>query len=239
MEFASPLIPATLLRRYKRFLADVRLDDGTEMTVHCANPGAMLGLKAEGARIWIEDSHNPKRKLRHSWKLVELPGGHMAGIDTAVPNRIVGEALRAGRISELAGYETVRAEVKYGTNSRVDFLLSGAGRRDAYVEVKNVHLLRNGDWAEFPDSVTARGTKHLAELSEMVAQGHRAVMLYAIQRTDCARFRLAGDIDPAYARAFDAARDAGVEVLAYGTSISPQEITLTAPLPVDPGAQAQ
>lgn len=238
MEFASPLIPATLIRRYKRFLADVRLDDGTEMTVHCANPGAMLGLKDEGARIWLEDSGNPRRKLRHSWKLVELPEAHMAGIDTAVPNRVVGEALREGRVAELARYDTVRPEVKYGENSRVDFLLSGDGLPDAYVEVKNCHLRRSGDWAEFPDSVTARGAKHLEELSRMVVAGHRAVMLYLVQRTDCARFRLAGDIDPAYARAFDTARAAGVEMLAYGTRIDRNGITLTSAIAVDPTPQS-
>lgn len=231
MDFASPLIPATLIRRYKRFLADVRLDDGTEMTVHCANPGSMLGLQDEGLRIWLEDSRNPKRKLRYSWKLIELPGGHMAGIDTALPNRIVGAALRGGQIAGLSGYDDLRAEVKYGRKSRVDFLLSGKGRPDAFVEVKNVTLRRDGDWAEFPDSVTARGARHLEELSEMVRQGHRAVMFYLVQRTDCARLCLARDLDPAYAAAFDAARRAGVEVLAHGTRISPGGIALGAALP--------
>lgn len=174
MRFQTPLIPGRLIRRYKRFLADVELDNGTVVTAHCANPGAMLGLKDEGLRIWLEPNDDPKRKLKYGWRLAELPGGHWAGIDTAVPNRIVKEALLARAVPELAAYETVRPEVKYGRKSRVDFLLSGDGLRDAYVEVKNVHLRRDGDWAEFPDSVTTRGARHLDELSDMVAEGHRA-----------------------------------------------------------------
>ena len=151
----------------------------------------------------------------------------MACIDTSVPNRVVGAALRAGALPELCGYADIRAEVKYGDRSRVDFLLTGTGP-DAYVEVKNVHLRRHGDIAEFPDAVTARGARHLAELARVAAAGHRAVMLYLVQRTDCARFALAGDIDPAYARAFDAAE--GVEVLVYGTRIDTRGVTLGARL---------
>ena len=228
MRFQTPLVPARLLRRYKRFLADMRLDDGREVTAHCPNPGAMTGLAEPGMRCWLEPNDDPARKLKYGWRLVELAGGHMAGIDTSVPNRVVGEALRAGAIAELAGYERVRAEVKYGDRSRVDFLLSGGGP-DAYVEVKNVHLRRRGDIAEFPDAVTARGTRHLADLARVAAEGHRAVMLYLVQRTDCARFALAADIDPAYARAFAAAE--GVEVLVYGTRIDTAGVQLGAPLP--------
>ena len=231
MRFQTPLIRARLIRRYKRFLADIRLEDGREVTAHCANPGAMLGLAEPGAAIWAEPNDDPKRKLRWSWKLVELPGGHFAGIDTSIPNKVVAEALAARAIPALTGYERVRAEVKYGLSSRIDFLLEGPAGR-TYVEVKNVHLRREGDWAEFPDCVTARGAKHLAELAEMVAVGHRAVMLYLVQRTDCARFRLAGDLDPAYARAFVAARAAGVEALCHATAIDTRGVTLAAPLPV-------
>lgn len=182
MRFATPLVPATLIRRYKRFLSDIVLDDGREVTAHCPNPGAMTGLAAPGMRIWVEPNDDPKKKLKFGWRLTELSGGHMAGIDTGVPNRVVGEALRAGLVPGLAG--DVRAEVKYGTNSRVDFLVS-CGGLDTYVEVKNCHLRRTGTLAEFPDCVTLRGAKHMNELAEMVQQGHRAVLVFLVQRTDC------------------------------------------------------
>ncbi len=234
MRFAGPLIRGTLLRRYKRFLADVMLEDGREVTAHCANPGAMLGLNAPGLRVWLEPSADPRRKLGFAWRLVELPGGHFAGIDTGLPNRLVAEALAAGELPGLAGYATVRPEVRYGSNSRVDFVLSAPGRPDAYVEVKNVHLRRDQDWAEFPDSVTARGARHLRELSAMSAAGRRAVMLYVVQRTDCARLRLAADLDPAYAAAAAEARAAGVEVLAHGTRIDTDGVWLDRALPVEP-----
>ncbi len=233
MQFDRPLVRGILLRRYKRFLADVTLEDGREVTAHCANPGAMLGLKDPGMAIWVEPNDNPKRKLKFAWRLVELPDGHWAGIDTSIPNRVVGDTLRSGDIAELAGYADIRAEVKYGQNSRIDFLATGPGRPDTYIEVKNVHLRRDGSHAEFPDSVTARGAKHLRELSEMVAQGHRAVMFYLVQRTDCTAFRLAPDLDPAYAQAFAAARAAGVEMICYDTAISPAGISIRSPLPVD------
>ncbi len=237
MKFQAPLIKATLVRRYKRFLADVVLADGRTVTAHCGNPGAMLGLNTPGSTIWVEPNDDPKRKLKYAWKLNELPGGHWAGIDTNLPNRIIGAALRDRQIPELAEYSGVRPEVKYGENSRIDFLLSQNGLRNVYVEVKNVHLRRTGDLAEFPDCVTARGTKHLNELSNMVARGHRAVMLYFVQRTDCARFKLAADLDPAYATAFDLARAGGVEVLCYGAAISKDGISLAGPLPVDAAKQ--
>ena len=233
MRFEPSLIPGTLVRRYKRFLSDIRLDDGQEIVAHCANPGAMLGLKEPGMRVWVQPTTDPKRKLQWSWRLVELPGGYFAGIDTSLPNRIVGDRLRTGAVKELANYPGVRAEVKYGQNSRVDFLLSGDGLPDCYVEVKNVHLSRGDGLAEFPDSVTARGTKHLAELSDMVAQGHRAMMFYFVQRTDCRSMSLADDIDATYAAAFDAAARAGVEVLVYDTKIDQGSVELNQRLPFE------
>jgi sugar fermentation stimulation protein A len=232
MRFASPLIRGRLLRRYKRFLADVMLEDGREVTAHCANPGAMLGLNAPGTAVWLEASADPRRKLGFAWRLVELEDGHFAGIDATLPNRLVAEALAEGAIPALAGYASVRPEVRYGTRSRIDFLLSGPGRPDAWVEVKNVHLRRTGALAEFPDSVTARGARHLRELARMAAAGQRAVMLYVVQRTDCARFALAADLDPAYAAAAAAARDAGVEALAHATRIDPAGVRLGEALPV-------
>jgi len=232
MEFAKPLMRATLLRRYKRFLADATLEGGATVTAHCANPGSMMGLNAPGLPIWLEPNDDPTRKLRYSWKLAELPGGHWAGIDTATPNRVAGEALRARAIPELAAYGQVRAEVRYGAASRVDFLLTEPGLPDAYVEVKNVHLRRTNDWAEFPDSVTARGARHLDELGNMAERGARAVMLYVIQRTDCARMAMAADLDPAYAAAFLRARARGVEALAWVCAISPRGVRLSHPAPV-------
>lgn len=238
MRFQTPLVPGALIRRYKRFLADVRLEDGREVTAHCPNPGAMMGLSEPGRRIWLEPNDDPKKKLKFGWRLVELGPSHMAGIDTSVPNRVVFEALSEGRIASLAGYSDIRPEQSYGENSRIDFLLRAPGRPDAYVEVKNVHLRRNGDWAEFPDCVTARGAKHLHELARIAEAGGRAVMLYVVQRTDCARFRLAPDLDPAYAMAFDVVRARGVEMLCHGTEIDSHGIALAGPLPVDPETQA-
>lgn len=232
MRFQTPLIPGRLIRRYKRFLADILLEDGQEVIAHCANPGAMTGLDGKGLRVWLEPNDDPKKKLDYGWRLLELPGGAWVGIDTSVPNRVIRESLEAGQISELAAYSNVRPEVKYGQASRVDFLLTEPGLPDAYVEVKNVHLSREPGWAEFPDSPTARGTKHLNELAAMKQQGARAVMLYLVQRDDCERFRLAGDVDPKYAAAFKAATSAGVEVLCYDTFIDTTEVTLRRPLPV-------
>jgi sugar fermentation stimulation protein A len=232
MEFAAPLVPGRLLRRYKRFLADIELVSGEVVTAHCANPGAMLGLNMPGLKVWVEPNDDPKKKLRYGWRLVEF-GDDWAGIDTGVPNKVVGEALRMRRIPELADYGHVRPEVRYGANSRIDFLLTGAGLPDAYVEVKNVHLMRDPGLAEFPDSVTKRGAKHLDELAAMVAAGHRAMMLYCVQRTDCDRLALAGDLDPGYAAAFVRARAAGVEAMAWACAISPAGIALDRPVRID------
>ena len=242
MRFVSELVPATLIRRYKRFLADVELADRSVITVHVANPGAMTGLQTEGARVWLSKSPSPARKLPYSWELVEAGFGgayELVGVNTMHPNPIVAEALAAGTIPELAGYATIRREVKYGRvlngkGSRVDFLLEDSARPPCYVEVKNVHLMRREGIAEFPDSVTARGAKHLAELEEMVATGARAVMLFVIQIGSARTLRLARDIDPAYARAFDKARAAGVEVLAWTCDLTQQEINLGHSIPVEP-----
>lgn len=235
MRFPSPLIPATLVARYKRFLADVVLPSGETVTAHCANPGSMLGLAAPGSRVWLSRSDNPARKLGHSWELVEVDfgaGPELVGINTAHPNALVAEAITDGTITELAGYPSLRREVKYGRNSRVDMLLSGGGRPDCYVEVKNVHLMRRTGLAEFPDSVTARGAKHLAELGDMVAAGHRAVMVFLIQIGSAERFTLAGDIDPTYAAAFATARGRGVEAMAYRCVIAADAIRVADAVPV-------
>lgn len=230
MRFQTPLVPAVLLRRYKRFLADVQLEDGREVTAHCANPGSMMGLKDPGMKVWLEPNDDPKKKLKFGWRLVDHENGHFTGVDTSVPNRALRSALMAHEVPELAGYPMVRPEVKYGQNSRIDFLLSGQGP-DCYVEVKSVTLSRCDGVAEFPDSVTARGAKHLAELQAMIGEGHRAMMFYLVQRTDAEVVTLAEDIDPTYAVAFDSAVAAGVEVMAYGCSITPEAITIGSPLP--------
>ena len=232
MRFQTPLVPARLIRRYKRFLADIQLGDGREVTAHCANPGSMMGLAEPGMKIWVEPNDDPKKKLKYGWRLVDHENGHYTGVDTAVPNRALKAALIAGEVPEFAEYSTVLPEQKYGEKSRIDFLLRQDGLQDAYVEVKSVTLSRQAGLAEFPDSVTARGTKHLGELAAMVGEGHRAVMFYLVQRTDCERMTLAGDIDPTYAAAFEAARAAGVEVLCYGTKISPEGVELGRPVPL-------
>jgi len=235
MRFSAPLMPATLVRRYKRFLADVVLPSGETITVHCANPGAMTGLNVPGARVWLSKSANAARKLPHSWELIEVDlgaGVELVGINTGHPNALAGEAIAAGLIPELAGYATARREVRYGESSRVDFLLEGPPRPACYVEIKNVHLMRERGLAEFPDAVTRRGARHLAELAAMVAAGHRAMMLFLIQIGSAQCFKLARDIDPAYGQAYDAARRAGVEVIAYRCVISRDGIEVAQPVAI-------
>ena len=232
MQFPDPLIRGRLQRRYKRFLADVVLDDGTEVVAHCANPGSMLGLAAPGATVWLSPSRNPARKLEYSWELVESDGA-LVGIHTGRANALVAEALEAGRIPELGGYGRRRPEVRYGTGSRIDFLLEppeDSSRPACYLEVKSVTLKRRGALAEFPDAVTARGAKHLAELAEVARRGDRAVLFFLVQRSDCAAVAAAADIDPAYAEALAGAVAQGVEVLCYGCDLSPAAITLDARL---------
>ncbi|MBF0249518.1 MAG: DNA/RNA nuclease SfsA [Alphaproteobacteria bacterium] len=232
MKFETPLITGKLIKRYKRFLTDVELDDGTVVVAHCANSGSMLSVNEPGARVWLSPAANPDRKLKYTWELIEIGGSAMVGINTQHPNRIVAEAIEAGKVAELTGYSSIRREVKYGKNSRIDIFLEDAARPACYVEVKNTTMRRDlspGAPAEFPDAVTSRGAKHLEELADMVAQGHRAVMFYLIQRDDADSFTLAADIDPTYAEGLKAAMKAGVEVVAYGCRVTPDEIEITAP----------
>lgn len=230
MLFPTPLARGTLVQRYKRFFADIALDDGTEITAHCPNPGAMLGLNTPGLRAWVSRSDDPKRKLAHTLELVEADGG-LVGINTMHPNRLVAEALAADAIPELAGYASHRREVRYGAASRIDFLLESPDRPPCWLEVKNCHLMREPGLAEFPDCVAARSLKHLHELAAMVAEGHRAVMLFVVQRTDCDRFAACAELDPAYARGLLEAAEAGVEVLVRGCTIAPDAVSLAHAIP--------
>ena len=237
MRFASPLVDGVLLRRYKRFLADVVLSGGETVTAHVPNSGAMLGVDAPGLRVWLSRAANPARKLAYTLEMVEADGC-LVGVNTGHPNALAAEAVAAGLIPQLAGYATLRREVRYGENSRIDLLLEAPDRPPAYVEVKNVHMRRahrfDGRAAEFPDCVTSRGAKHLRELESVVAAGGRAVMLYLVQREDCTHLRMAEDIDPAYAAALAHAVQAGVEALCYSCRMTPEAIALGRPLPVHP-----
>lgn len=251
MRFPSPLVRGRLVQRYKRFFADVVLEDGTALTAHCPNPGAMLGLNAPGLPVWLSRSDDPKRKLAHTLELVEVDGG-VVGINTMHPNRLVAEALAEGAIAEVAGYQRIRREVKYGLASRIDFLLESDGRAPCYLEVKNVqsylqrelrpdhrlwlevkncHLVRTAGLAEFPDCVAARSLKHLRELAAMVQQGDRAVALFVVQRSDCEAFSACHDLDPAFAGGLEEVADAGVEVLVYSCTLSVEGIKLSHRLP--------
>ena len=225
------LVEGRLVSRYKRFFADVLLADGSAVTAHCPNPGAMLGLKAPGSRAFLSTSTSPTRKLPMTLELVEADGT-LVGINTGRPNDLVAEAIADGTIAELSGYGRLRREVAYGTRSRVDILLEDGPGAPVYVEVKNVHLRRTPGLAEFPDSVTARGAKHLAELAAMVANGARAAMVFLIQRGDVEALAVARDIDPVYGQAFDVARAAGVEMLAYACRVSPEEIVPERAVPI-------
>jgi len=224
MHFPQPLSHGVLVRRYKRFFADVTLDSGEEITAHCPNPGAMLGVNMPGLGVWLSRSDDPKRKLAHTLEMVETPDSALVGVNTMLPNRLVAEALAVDAIPELTGYDVHRREVKYGEASRVDFLLeTGRGER-CWLEIKNCHLSRTPPLAEFPDCVAARSTKHLGELEAMVRAGDRAVALFVIQRTDCDAFSACHELDPTFATALERAADAGVEVLVYGCEMSPAAI---------------
>lgn len=232
MHFPAPLLSGRLIKRYKRFLADIVLDEtGEEITAHCANPGSMRSVNAPGSRVWVSKSDNPKRKLQYSWEMIAVDEA-LVGINTAHPNRLVEAAILDGTILELQGFKALKREVKYGQNSRIDILLTDENDARTYVEVKNVTLLEEPRMAAFPDSVTARGAKHLQELAAMVAEGHRAVMLFLVQRDDADAMMLARHIDPAYGKAFDAAIAAGVEAYAYTCTLSPEAITVSHALPI-------
>ncbi|TBU88510.1 DNA/RNA nuclease SfsA [Stutzerimonas kirkiae] len=233
MRFPIPLQQAVLVRRYKRFLADIVTDAGEALCIHCPNTGSMLNCQGEGARLWFSRSDDPRRKLPGTWELVETPQGRLACINTARANALVEEALQDGVIVELAGFTRLRREVRYGQeNSRVDFLLEYP-RGPAYVEVKSVTLGFDGSAvAAFPDAVTARGARHLRELATLARQGVRAVLLYCVNLTGIEAVRPAREIDAAYAAALDEARASGVEILAYAADISPEEMRLVRRIPL-------
>jgi len=238
MQFSPAFQRATFLRRYKRFLADVRLDTGEEVTIHCPNTGSMRECLHEGSDCWFSVSDNPKRKYARTWEIATTPSGHLAGINSARANALVVEAIKAGVIKELEGYAELKTEVRYGEErSRIDVLLTGhsVDLRECYVEVKSVTLLEviNGRAQGcFPDSVSARGSKHLRELAAMVQLGHRAVLLYCVQHSGIDSVMAAAHIDPEYAQTLSWALDQGVEVLAYGADISAGEIRVNRPMPV-------
>ncbi|WP_062061651.1 DNA/RNA nuclease SfsA [Cellvibrio sp. OA-2007] len=233
----SQFYPALLLKRYKRFLADIRLPDGAELTIHCPNTGSMKNCLVPESPCWYSVSDSKTRKYPQTLELVTAPGGHLAGINTARTNELVAQALHAGVIAELRGYQTVRREVVYGSEkSRIDFLLSenSGDTRRCYLEVKNVTLMEAEGEGFFPDAVSERGSKHLRELTLMVEQGYRAVLLFCVQHTGIQSVRAAAHIDPVYAATLQAARDAGVEVIAYAANIDPAQniIALDRAVPV-------
>jgi len=229
MRFPSPLIPGTLVQRYKRFLADVRLDDGTLVTAHCTNTGSMLGCNAPGSRVHLSEQQGKNRKLPYTWELIRV-GRTLVGINTLAANRLAREGIETGVIRELQGYEQLRAEVPTRPGSRLDFLLESADRQ-CYVEVKNVTLAAHRV-ASFPDAVSERGTKHLRELMRLRRRGHRAVLLFVIQRSDVDSFRPADEIDAEYARWLRRAAKAGVEIFPYGAKVTVRGISLKEAVPL-------
>jgi len=232
MQYSSPLIAATLIHRYKRFLADVELASGEVITVHSPNTGSMLGCAEPGMRVWIRDSENPKRKYRYAWELSETTDGTRININTILSNKLVREGIGNGVVKELSGYTNIKAEVKYGSQgSRIDLLLSNSDSL-CYVEVKNVTARVEDNMAIFPDAVTSRGVKHLQELMQMVEEGHRAVIFFCISRNDVSQMRAAYEIDPLYAETLKQAIDSGVEALAYVTVSGDSEIELSHAIPV-------
>ena len=232
MEFSASLIEGRLLKRYKRFLADIELPNGEVVVAHCPNTGSMKRCQQENARVWLSKSDNPKRKLAYTWELVEVDQAYLACINTGLPNKLVGEAIDQGVVSELIGYDTMKAEVKYGEKSRIDWLLTKDDGELCYVEVKNVTLLEEDGKGYFPDAVTERGRKHLHEMMAMVEQGHRAVLFFCVSHTGIDQVSPAQHIDPAYAETFYQALEKGVEVLAYQVDISPQAMKVVRPIEV-------
>lgn len=225
MLLPQPLIHGRLVSRYKRFFADLVLDDGQEITAHCPNPGAMLGVKEPGQGAWVSRSDDPKRKLAYTLQLVEQ-GNALVGINTLLPNKLVAEALAADAISELSGYTAIKPEVKYREASRVDFLLSHPDRPPCWLEVKNCHFSRTPGLAEFPDCKAERSARHLEDLAAQVREGHRAVVLFVVQREDCEIFSACADLDPRFAAGLDAAARAGVEVLVYACAMGTEAVKL-------------
>ena len=232
MQFKTPLQRGKLLKRYKRFLADVILESGESVTAACPNTGAMLGLTTPGALVYLSRSESPTRKYPHTLEIVERPGFGLIGINTSHPNNLFEEALTNKLLPELLPYQTIRREVKYGVNSRIDLLLQGIGLPDCYIEVKNVTLYRQPRHAEFPDCVTERGTKHLHELASMVSLGHRAIMAYVIQGGGAQDFSLTADLDPKYVEAFRFATSQGVEAMALTCHVSPDRIAIEGMVPI-------
>ncbi|WP_020401225.1 DNA/RNA nuclease SfsA [Kordiimonas gwangyangensis] len=228
MKFEETLTEGRLIKRYKRFLADVELPSGEVVVAHCANSGSMLGCKDPGSRVLLSPNRNPKAKLDWRWEMIEVDGS-LVGINTSHPNAVVADAIENGAIPELTGFNSLRREVKYGVNSRIDILLADPGL--CYVEVKNV-TLKVGAQAQFPDAVTTRGAKHLRELIDMVAEGHRAVMFYLVQRSDCESFTPAAHIDPTYAAGLREAAEKGVELLCYTCDLTPEKIEIAGTLPI-------
>ncbi|MFW1677221.1 DNA/RNA nuclease SfsA [Pontibacter sp. JAM-7] len=232
MQYPLPLQPGRLIKRYKRFLADIELDNGHEVTVHCPNTGSMRNCAEPGSRVWVWDSGNAKRKYPMTWELVEVEQRHLACINTARANSLVAEAITAGVIPALAGYAKLRREVPDGEQSRIDFLLQDPHKGQIWVEVKNVTLLERDGWGSFPDAVTTRGARHLRALQQRVEEGDRAVLLFCVAHQGIERVRPADQIDPGYGRLLRQVVAAGVEVLAYRARISQQSILLQDPLPV-------
>lgn len=234
MQFDPPFQSGVLIQRYKRFMADVRLDDGTELTLHCPNTGSMKNCAEPGSRVWFSDSGNDKRKYRHTWELVAVQHGAIAGINTGRANKLVQEAIEQEQIPALAGYASVRSEVKYGSeNSRIDLLLEGGHHdRACFVEIKSVTLGEDST-GYFPDAVTERGRKHLRELMAMVAQGQRAVLFFCVQHTGVNIIKPADHIDPAYGKQLREAAESGVEIMAWSWQLSAQAAQLDCELPVD------
>ncbi len=233
MQFSHPLLAGRLLRRYKRFLADVELDSGEIITAHTANTGAMSGCSEPGSSVWLSVSDNPKRKYPHNWEIVEVAPGVLCGINTLLSNQLVSEAIAAGQVPELKGYTHIRHEVPYGEErSRIDLLLEATETATpCYVEVKNVTLAEQGV-ALFPDAKTVRGAKHLRELARVVEHGARAVIFYCVQRNDCREFRPAETIDAIYTQTLREAMKKGVEAIAYQADVSVTGICLAKAIPV-------
>ncbi|WP_299004871.1 DNA/RNA nuclease SfsA [uncultured Shewanella sp.] len=227
MKFSPALESGTLIKRYKRFLADVRLQDGTEVTLHCPNTGSMKNCLFPKQTVWFSTSTNPKRKYSRTWELMQTPNNDTIGINTGRANQVAEEAIKDGIITELLGYKSVKREVKYGNeNSRIDLLLEAEGLPLCYIEVKSCTLMED-EQGYFPDSVTARGQKHLRELMEMVKAGHRAILLFVVQHSGIQSVKIAKHIDPDYADLLQQAKKAGVEVLAYRCQLNKDEIKLT------------